>query len=186
MTIMTNAGAGALCLTLLATAPIAMAQQQQQQPAQQQQGFIEPDPSNIYVGGGINWNSLSRFDDSVGWQIFAGLDFFRQDLITLAGEVGFFDSGEFDRTVTLPDGTTTTEREDIDGFWLNGVITYNLREFIENSYLIGRLGLDFGDDDGFMLGAGAGYAFGPQFDLRLEYVGRDNVDSVQINGLYRF
>ncbi len=52
--------------------------------------------------------------------------------------------------------------------------------------LLGRLGVDFGDDDGLMVGAGLGYAFNRQLEVRGEYVARDNIDSLQANVVYRF
>ena len=49
---------------------------------------------------------------------------------------------------------------------------------------LGRLGFDFGDDDGFMFGAGLSFNMGPKAELRTEYVIRDNIDSLQFNLYY--
>jgi hypothetical protein len=51
--------------------------------------------------------------------------------------------------------------------------------------LIGRLGLDFGDDDGLMAGIGVGLLLTKNFKLRLEFVQRDKVDSVQFNFVFQ-
>ena len=50
--------------------------------------------------------------------------------------------------------------------------------------LIGRAGYDFGDDDGFIVGVGAGYILNKNLKLRLEYVARDHVDSLQFNVVF--
>jgi hypothetical protein len=50
--------------------------------------------------------------------------------------------------------------------------------------LIGRAGFDFGDDDGFMIGIGAGYIVNKNLKLRGEFVVRDNVDSLQFNVVF--
>jgi hypothetical protein len=50
--------------------------------------------------------------------------------------------------------------------------------------LLGRAGYDFGDDDGFLFGIGGGYIVNKNLKLRLEYVWRDNVDSLQFNVVF--
>ena len=58
------------------------------------QGF---DQSNLYVGGGLSMNSLSGFDDEMGYQAFVGYELDMIDLgpVQLAVEVGYFNSGKF-------------------------------------------------------------------------------------------
>jgi hypothetical protein len=51
--------------------------------------------------------------------------------------------------------------------------------------LLARAGLDFGDDDGFMAGIGVGFNLTKSFKLRLEFVQRENVDSIQFNLVYQ-
>jgi hypothetical protein len=68
------------------------------------------------------------------------------------------------------------------GLWANGVARYRVAPQID---LIGRAGFDFGDDDGFMFGVGGGYLLNRNSQLRLEYVVRDNVDSLQFNFVYQ-
>lgn len=139
---------------------------------------------NLYLGGGININSLSGFDDATGFQFFAGYDLDMVDLgpFSMAVEAGFFDSGSFDQTYVF-NGQSYTVSGDVSGLWANAVFSY---PFNPRANLIGRAGLDFGDDDGPMLGFGVGYSMMKGFDVRGEYVIRDNVDSLQANIVYRF
>ena len=51
----------------------------------------------------------------------------------------------------------------------------------EKINLLARAGLDFGDDDGLMIGGGIGLPAGNKMDIRFEYVVRDNIDSLQAN-----
>jgi hypothetical protein len=67
------------------------------------------------------------------------------------------------------------------GLWSTGVARYIVNPQVE---LLGRAGLDFGDDDGFMFGVGAGYIVNRNVKLRGEYVIRENVDSIQFNFVY--
>jgi len=69
-----------------------------------------------------------------------------------------------------------------NGLWANGVGRLMVAPNVE---LIGRLGLDFGDDDGLMAGIGVGFLVSRTIKLRLEYVQRDNVDSVQFNIVFQ-
>lgn len=141
------------------------------------QGF---DQKNVYVGGGIGLNSVSGADDAVGFQVFAGykLDMVKLDPIELAVEVGYMDSGDFE--VDTPFGSF---EESAEGLWATAVGSYALDKQFN---LLGRFGLDFGDDDGLMLGIGAGYEVSPQIELRAEYAIRDDIDSLQGNFLYHF
>lgn len=139
---------------------------------------------NLYLGGGININSVSDFDDATGFQFFAGYDLDMVDLgeVGMAVEVGYFDSGAFERTVVIG-GQSYTASEDASGLWANAVFSY---PFHPRANVLGRIGLDFGDDDGAMFGFGVGYSMMKGFDLRGEYVIRENIDSLQANIVYRF
>src|SRR6266699_6533366 len=55
------------------------------------------------------------------------------------------------------------------GLWTSGVVRYLVAPNVE---LIGRAGLDFGDDDGLLFGIGAGYIVNRNLKLRLEFVAR--------------
>lgn len=132
------------------------------------QGF---DPSRLYVGGGLGYNDIPGSDNEVGWQVFGGYEFgaIAQD-VYLDAEVGYMNAG---------DGRSG---EDIDGLWATAVRRLRVGPQLD---LIGRLGFDFGDDDGLMVGIGAGMPLGPRSALRLEYVDRDNIGSLQLNFIYR-
>ena len=61
-----------------------------------------------------------------------------------------------------------------------------LREAMKSLIEQALNGLDFGDDDGLMLGIGGQYDISPAFFMRVEYVIRDDIDSFQFNLLYQF
>jgi opacity protein-like surface antigen len=142
------------------------------------QGFNQ---DNLYASAGIGLNSLSGWDDAVGFQIFGGykLDMLNLDPVKLAVEVGYMDSGDFERNVPFWGKVETSAT----GLWASAVASYPLTPELN---LLGRLGLDFGDDDGLLLGAGVGYTVSKEIELRAEYVIRDNVDSLQANFVYHF
>lgn len=132
----------------------------------------------FYAGGGINDNEADD-EDATGYQLFAGYELpFRVGRSEPAVELGYWDSGDFE--VSTPAGRV---EEDAEGLWANGVLSLPVAPRVD---LIGRAGLSFGDDDGFMAGAGAGVDLSESLELRGEYVIRDDTDSLQANLLYRF
>ena len=127
----------------------------------------------FYLGAGVGFNEIDNSyyrgddNDAVGFQIFAGLPLpVNIGSASLAVEVGYMDSGEFDNG------------GDANGLWSTAVIKLPLNS---NINLLGRLGFDFGDDDGLMAGAGVGFPIASKTALRIEYVIRDNIDSLQAN-----
>src|SRR6266853_622985 len=84
------------------------------------------------------------------------------------------DTGKFKRTAP------TIETKD-KGVWGSGVARYMVAPQWE---LLGRLGYDFGDDNGVMVGIGGGYILNKNLKLRLEFVSRDKVDSLQFNVVF--
>ena len=57
------------------------------------------DANRVYFGGGLNANSLPGVGSARGFQFFAGYDFnfvINEDILT-AVEIGYMDSGDFDR-----------------------------------------------------------------------------------------
>lgn len=140
------------------------------------------DKKNAYVGGGLGMNSLSGFDDAMGFQFFGGYTIPKETLdlgkVGLAAEVGYMTSGDFETTFF---GTTVDTSA--DGLWASAVFDYGINEQFK---AIGRAGLDFGDDDGLLIGGGVEYAFDKKIGIRGEYVMRDNVDSLQVNVTYQF
>jgi len=131
------------------------------------------DTSKVYFGGGISSNDLSGFDKATGFQFFGGykLDY-KLGTGALGVELGYMDSGEFDSAF----GSTEAK-----GIWATAVGAWPVSR---NVNIIARLGFDFGDDDGLMLGGGVGYSVAKNLDLRGEYVIRDNIDSLQFNVVY--
>jgi len=129
------------------------------------------DRGKFSIGAGISNNSVSGpIDDELGYQIFGAYDLSMVNLmegVYSSVEFGVMDYG-FSNDSTGIWGTYVIDGDIGGGFgWL------------------ARLGLDIGDDNGLMLGAGAGYEINKQIDIRLEYVVRDEVDSLQFNVLFR-
>lgn len=130
------------------------------------------DTKDLYFGAGLGFNSVNtnRFyndSDATGFQVFAGLPLsVNIGSAALAVEVGYMDTGNFDRGGKA------------NGLWSTAVASLPLNN---NLKLLGRLGFDFGDDDGVMVGAGIGFPLANTMDMRFEYVIRDNVDSLQAN-----
>jgi hypothetical protein len=142
------------------------------------------DVQNLYGGFGLSLNALSGFDDAMGWQIFGGYDLpWKLGPAKTAVEVGYMTSGEFEQSVTVPFVGTIKATSEAKGIWATGVVAYPVNTQFD---ILGRLGYDFGDDDGLMLGLGAGYWINKQVSVRAEYVIRDNIDSLQVNLLYHF
>jgi opacity protein-like surface antigen len=129
------------------------------------------DKGKFSIGLGISNNSISGpVDDELGYQFFAAYDLTRINLmegVNSSVEFGLMDYG-FSRDSTGIWGTYVIDGNIGGGFgWL------------------GRLGADLGDDSGLMVGAGASFEINKKMDIRLEYVVRDEVDSLQFNFLYR-
>jgi outer membrane protein with beta-barrel domain len=140
------------------------------------QGF---DQRRLFFGAGLSSNSISGSDNNpTGFQIFGGYNFAEiAPKFQVDAEVGYMDSGKFKQTVNVGPFSVTAE-DSAKGLWATGVARYMVAPQVE---LIARLGYDFGDDDGLMAGLGAGYIVNPHLKLRLEYVVRDNIDSIQFN-----
>ncbi|MCP1728292.1 hypothetical protein J2T60_002292 [Natronospira proteinivora] len=135
------------------------------------------DLENFYIGGGLSHNSASGLDGAFGAQVLGGYDFgpILGDASIMA-EVGYMNTGNMDRSWSP--GSVSAR-----GLWANGVVSLPLTGHWS---LLGRAGLDFGDDDGIMVGIGGAYRITQQLDLRGELVTRDNIDSFQFNFAYRF
>ena len=132
------------------------------------------DTSRLFFGAGLSSNEVSGSDSAVGWQVFGGYGFGQvASNLYLDAEVGYMDTGDMER----PGGDVKA-----NGLWAAGVGRFLVTPNIE---LLGRLGLDFGDDDGLLGGIGAGLILTKNIKLRLEYVQRDKVDSWQFNFVYQ-
>jgi opacity protein-like surface antigen len=126
----------------------------------------------FYIGGGIGFNNAGS--GAQGIQLFGGYDFnfkINEDIST-AVEVGYMDSGDFD-------GTNDNAR----GLWMAAVESVPLSSKTD---MLVRLGYDFGDDDGFLLGTGMQYKFNTKLAFRMEYIARQNITSLQANLILKF
>lgn len=137
------------------------------------------DTKRIYVGGGLGFNSLPDVGSARGFQFIGGYQFKTKlnDDISSALEIGYMDSGNFDRL----NGSLSTG--DATGAWIAMLESVPLTRKVA---VLGRLGYDFGDDDGLLLGAGMQYKFDTKVALRTEYVAREHINSLQVNVLVNF
>lgn len=144
-----------------------------------EQGKSKPllNKSDFAIGVGVAHNTIdlppfANGDDSAtGFQFFGAYDLRKVNLmdgVNTSVEFGYMDYGF--------DGNGNS-----GGVWATGVIDGAIKG---NMSWLARLGFDFGDDDGFMFGAGIGFDMSKQVELRGEYVVRDNIDSLQLNLLY--
>jgi hypothetical protein len=137
--------------------------------AQYQQG-------DFYLGAGVTHNRLSGWDNATGYQIFGGFEpRMAFGPLRLGAELGYMDSGDFSQTGQADFAA--------DGVWVSAVGRFPVTPQIN---ALARLGWDFGDDDGFLWGAGLGFRVNPAFEIRGEYVARDNIDSIQANAVIHF
>ncbi len=127
---------------------------------------------NLYLGGGLGFNYLGT--GARGLQFFAGydFDFIINDDISSAIEVGYMSSGDFEGTDNGAKGLWVTMVESVPVSSKTDVLV--------------RLGIDFGNDDGLLLGTGVQYKFNTKVAVRMEYVARANITSLQANVLFRF
>jgi len=128
------------------------------------------DKNKFSIGGGLSLNSVSGpVDDEVGFQFFGAYNLTQVNIME-----GVYSSVEFG---VMDYGFNN----DSTGIWGNYVIDGGINGRFG---WLARLGLDIGDDSGLMLGAGVDFALSKKLDMRLEYVIRDEVDSLQFNLIY--
>lgn len=137
------------------------------------------DAKRVYLGGGLNFNSLPAAGSARGFQFFAGYEFpaLLNDDISTSLEVGYMDSGDFNRF------NSNNSANDLEGVWAAFVESVPVSNKVD---VLGRLGYDFGDDDGLLLGAGMQYKFNTKAALRMEYVAREHITGLQVNVLFKF
>lgn len=130
------------------------------------------DLNNLYVGAGLGFNSMAT--GARGLQGFVGykFNFVINDDISSAIETGYMVSGDFEGT-----------DDDVKGLWVTMVESVPVSSKTD---VLARVGVDFGDDDGLMLGTGVQYKFNTKAAFRMEYVARTNVTSLQANVLFSF
>ncbi len=136
------------------------------------------DAAQFYVGGGLGFNSLSGAS-ATGFQIFGAYEFKTKlnDDITSALEIGYMDTGNFDHI------NSSSSSDDVNGVWVAMLESVPLSRKAD---MLVRLGYDFGDDDGLLLGTGLQYKFTTKIAMRMEYVARQHVNSLQANVLFKF
>ena len=143
-------------------------------------GDFNYDP--FYIGGGLSSNSLDGFEDATGYQLFAGYNLdYMLGPVTTAVEAGYMDSGDFDLSLSAPGFSFSPPSVEAKGAWASVNLAYPINESFE---LLGRVGYDFGDDDGALLGIGIEYLPTTQFGIRGEYISRQVTESLQINVVY--
>ena len=148
-----------------------------------QGGSITLQTSSFYLGAGLGFNSHAG-GRSTGFQLLGGYEFAAKlnGAISSAIELGYMSTGTFE-SKNLNNGATSSSNQEAKGVWLNYVGSYPISNRVEGLW---RVGIDFGDDDGLMAGAGMGYNFNRHWALRSEYVVREAVNSFQFNLLYGF
>jgi len=137
------------------------------------------DANQFYVGGGLGFNSLPGAGGATGFQLMGGYEFktkLNED-ITSALEIGYMDTGDFDHI------NNTGNFGDVNGVWVAMLESVPLSGKTD---MLVRLGYDFGDDDGLLLGTGLQYKFTTKVAMRMEYVARQNVNALQANVLFKF
>ncbi len=144
------------------------ARAQENEPAQESEPLLD---RNLFsVGVGISNNEVDGDrDDETGFQFLAAYDLKQINLmegVDSSLEFGYMDFGF---------------RRDDTGIWGSYVIDSAIGEGFG---WLAQLGLDIGDDSGLLFGAGLKLSVSESADIRLEYVVRDEVDSLQINLLY--
>jgi hypothetical protein len=127
------------------------------------------DTSRFFFGAGVSSNEESGTDSAGGY----GFGEVTRNVF-IDAEVGYMDTGDMEKN-----GGGDVKA---NGLWATGVGRLMIAPSFE---LIGRLGYDFGDDDGVMAGIGVGYLLTKKIKLRFEYVERDNVDSLQFNLVFQ-
>jgi hypothetical protein len=129
------------------------------------------DRNEISIGAGVAINSVGRSDDELGFQFFAAYDLNQINLlegVNTSVELGYMDYG--------------FSRGNSGGLWFTGVVDGTIKGQLG---WLSRLGLDLGDDSGFMLGGGFRYDMTSKAALRGELVIRDDIDSFQLNFVYK-
>ena len=137
------------------------------------------DAKQFYIGGGLGFNSLPGAGSARGFQLMGGYEFktkLNED-ITSALEIGYMDTGDFDHI------NNTTRSDDVSGVWVAMLESVPLSRKTD---MLVRLGFDFGDDDGLLLGTGLQYKFTTKVAMRMEYIARQHVNSLQANVLFKF
>ncbi len=140
------------------------------------------DIDKLYFGGGLSENDFNG-PNATGVQFIVGYPLtIKLGRGSFALEGGYMNSGNFDRAFNVPSFGPVVTSPGVAGFWGTVTGSWNIAD---RTSFIGRFGLDIGDDDGLMYGAGLGYDLTEKLSVRGEYVLRDNVDSLQFNLVFQ-
>lgn len=137
------------------------------------------DTRRIYYGAGLSMNTLANTRWGTGAQVLTGYDTgLAVGRMALDVELGYLNTGDmkFDTPVSSRIATR------VSGVWLSGLAHVPVSHGWE---ALGRLGGDFGDDAGLLLGIGAAVELARDVKLRVEYVVRENISAWQVNVIYR-
>ena len=121
------------------------------------------------IGAGFSSNEVGSSENETGFQFLVGYDLPQVNLmqgVKSSAEFGFMDYG-FD--------------EDDTGIWGSYVIDGAV---LEGFGWLAQIGLDIGDDSGLLFGAGLQFKARENMDIRVDYVVRDEVDSLQFNFIF--
>ncbi len=136
---------------------------------------IHLDTKRFYAGGGLAFNTLAGAGSATGLQFFGGYTLpgkLNGDIST-ALEIGYMDTGKFQQY-----NSSATTKPKATGLWVS---TVEMVPLTNKTYMQARLGYDFGDDNGFLVGAGLAYRFNTRTTLKTEYVVRDHINGLQFN-----
>ena len=138
--------------------------------------------NNLYIGGTLSHNMVdSAFGDgsldAPGYGLFLGYKL-NDDMpdIDTSIEIGYSQTDEFF------DG----RNNEINGIWVAAVGEKRLPEISPKVSVLARLGLDFGDDDGILMGAGMGFHPSDRVALRGEYLNKDSSSVIQLSAVINF
>ncbi len=127
--------------------------------------------------GPVDWQRL-YYGVGLGQQSVPG----RQDNLSMGQLMLGYPTGEHQGIATaLELGWQETAEVDHDGPWVTAVAQWL---FAYDAALLGRLGLDLGDEFGPMAGLGFVYAPEPDWAMRLEAVGRTESNGLQLNFIW--
>lgn len=137
-------------------------------------------PHSLYLGAGFSYNQIdSPFGggsaDATGVTVFAGYDLPSQIAqVRTRAELGYSQTSDF------------YTGADIKGLWLAGVLEKDMPEIHPRLFVLGRAGFDIGDDDGILMGVGAGMHLAPKLDVRGEFLNKDSTTVVQASLVLQF
>ena len=140
-----------------------------------------------YIGGGLGLNSKDELD-STGYQFIGGYclgNNVHNIKIKTAFEFGYMTTGQFSDVQST--GKKNKGEQEVNssyqGLWVSGLMEHRLEKKLN---AVGRIGLDLGDDDGVLMGAGVGYDVSKFSQFRAEYIVRNAVNSFQLNLVSEF